>query len=136
MVAPRIVARLKVFGPAHSAVVAAFAERVLWPNHCDAVTFADAYVAELPRKDRRDLLRFILYVEHFAPLGSGFFARFSSLDARARDRVLTALEQSDTPLIHSGFRALRDLVFMAFYRLPSGWSAIGYPGPRIRWSEQ
>jgi hypothetical protein len=128
---------LRVFGPAHYAVVTAFAERVLVPARCpDAAAFADAYAAELPRKDRRDLLRFVLYLEHIAPMGAGHFRRFTNLAAEARDEVLASLELSDAPLLHAGFRALRDLAYMAHYRSASTWAALGYPGPRIRWETE
>jgi hypothetical protein len=125
-----------VFRAVHYGVVSALAERVLGPNRCDAALFADGYVAELPRKDRRDLLRFIVYLEHVAPLAAGYRARFTALDAHAQDDVLESLERSDSPLLHTGFRALRDLAFMAFYRTPSSWTGLGYPGPRIRWGSE
>lgn len=128
---------LRAFGPGHYAIVTAFAERVLVPDRCpDAAVFADAYVAELPRKDRRDLLRFLLYLEHVAPVAAGHLRRFTSLDARARDDVLASLELSDSPLLHAGYRALRDLAYMAHYRSPSTWAALGYAGPRIRWGTE
>lgn len=134
--APALSSKLRVFGPAHYSLVTAFAERILAPYRCDAASFADTYIAELPRKDRRDVMRFIVYVEHFAPMAAGHLRRFTNLDARARDDVIASLELSDSPLIHVGFRALRDLAFMAYYRSAASWGALGYPGPRIVWGSE
>jgi hypothetical protein len=92
----------------------------------DVVGFVDIWVSRLPDRVRRDLRRFLAYVEHLAPLGIGALSRFTHLAASDQDRVLSSLETSSHDRVRAGFEAVRSLVFMGYDgplvgRPPEGW---------------
>ena len=128
-----IASRLRVLAPWQYVVVAAFGARVTSPEAVEVGVFVDDYLAGLPRDDRRDLLRFLAYVEHVAPLGAGQLARFTALDPDAQDVVLLHLESSNVELIRAGFQALKALALMGLYQKDEAWKAIGYGGPAVNW---
>ena len=101
------------------------------PRDVDVVGFVDAYVAELPKDLRRDLLRLLAYLEHVAPIASGHTARFTRLGPAEQDRVLAGLEASQVGLLRGGFEALKSLLFMGYYRDPRTWAIAGYDGPWV-----
>ncbi len=80
---------------------------------------------------KRDLGRFLGYLEHLAPAAVGLGSRFSRLDAADQDRVLASLESSSSDLLRAGFEGLKSLVFMGYYRDPRTWSILGYDGPMV-----
>lgn len=104
---------------------------VVTPDEADVVGFVDAYAAEMPRRMRRDLGRFLGVIEQLAPLGVGSTSRFSTLDPDAQDRVLAKLEASDSELLRGGFDGVKSLLFMGYYRDPRTWTVIGYDGPWV-----
>jgi Gluconate 2-dehydrogenase subunit 3 len=93
--------------------------------------FADAWVARLPPSQRRDLGRFLAYVEHLAPVRAGFASRFTRLSPDEQDRVLAAVEGSSSDLLRAGFDGLRSLVFLGYYRDARTWKVVGYEGPLV-----
>ena len=97
----------------------------------DVAGFVDGWVAQMPPPMRRDLGRFLGYVEHVAPVGAGFASRFTRLDAAAQDQVLASIESSSTDLLRAGFDGLRALVFLGYYRDARTWSIAGYDGPLV-----
>lgn len=123
--------------PWHHAVVAAAARRianadrtgVVSPDEVDVAGFVDRYVAEMAPAVRADLKNLFAYLEHIAPLRSGYANRFTSLPDDAKDKVLMHLEQADETLLRGGFAGLKSLVFMGYYRDPRTWSILGYDGP-------
>ena len=115
-------------------VFEAIGRRVLDPEQADVGLFADTYCAALPARDFEDLVGLLAYVEHVAPLGQGFGPRFTQLDARSQDRVLSALEESPIGLLRGGFQAVKALAMMAHYRKDASFGALGYGGPTVRWS--
>ena len=133
-------ARLAALSSAEYAVVRAAAARicaadapgVVTPEETDVAGFVDAYVARMPPTLRRDLRRFLGFLEQLAPLSVGAASRFSHLPARDQDRVLAALERSSSDLMRGGFAGLKALVFMAYYRDPRTWTILGYEGPMVR----
>jgi Gluconate 2-dehydrogenase subunit 3 len=104
---------------------------VVSPDAADVVGFVDAYAAKMPYKMRRDVGRFLAYVEHVAPLGLGRGSRFSRLAPDAQDEVLASLESHGTELLRGGFEGIKALVFMGYYRDPRTWSVVGYDGPLL-----
>jgi hypothetical protein len=98
-------------------------------DEVDVVGFVDGWVSRLPSRLRRDLGRFLAYVEHIAPLGVGSVARFTRLAAADQDRVLESVESSSHDLVRAGFDALRSLVFLGYYRDPRTFAILGYDGP-------
>jgi hypothetical protein len=105
---------------------------VVSPDDVDVAGFVDAYAAKMPAKMRRDLGRMLAYVEQLAPLAHAkLSSRFTHLGTGDQDRVLTALETSDSALLQGGFEGIKALVFMGFYRDPRTWSILSYEGPLV-----
>lgn len=128
--------KLQTLSPWHYVVIDAFGSRVLAPEHADVAGFADGYMVGLAATDRDNLLRFVAYLEHIAPLAAGHVSRFSSLGPLAQDDVMRSLQQSHIHLLRAGFQALKALSMMAYYKEPESWKAIGYTGPVIVWGKQ
>jgi hypothetical protein len=130
-------ARLTTLEPWQYIVVRDLARRVCAPDRpgvvgadeADVAGFVDGYVARLPKRVRRDLTRFLGFVEHLSPVLIGLGSRFTRLRAEDQDRVLGALETSGSPLLRGGFEGLKALLFMGYYRDPRTWSVMGYEGP-------
>jgi hypothetical protein len=101
------------------------------PDVVDVAGFVDAWVSRMPEKVRRDLGRFIAYLEHVAPLGAGFGTRFSRLGPGDQDAVLRSIERSRHALLRAGFDGLKSLVFIGYYRDPRTWAILGYDGPLV-----
>ena len=97
----------------------------------NVVGFVDIWVSRLPARLRRDLGRFLAYVEHLAPFGVGALARFTHLAAGDQNRVLGSLEASSHDRVRAGFDALRSLVFLGYYRDPRTFGILGYDGPLV-----
>lgn len=95
----------------------------------DVAGFADGWIARMPAAVRRDLGRFLAYLEHLAPVGSGYASRFTRLSPADQDRVLAGVEASSSDPLRAGFEGLKSLVFMGYYRDPRTWALIGYDGP-------
>jgi hypothetical protein len=134
---PADVARgLQTLSPWHYVVIEAFGARVLAPEHADVADFADGFMVGLAADDSDNLLRFVAYLEHIAPLAAGHVSRFSSLSPVEQDDVLRSLEQSNIDLLRAGFQALEALSMMAYYKQPASWKAIGYDGPVVDWGKQ
>jgi hypothetical protein len=133
--------KLAVLAPWQFVVVQHAARRIAAPDRHDAsvpsaddlavAAFVDGWMAGMPERVRRDLGRFLAYVEHIAPIGAGFVARFTRLPPGDQDRVLASLEASSNDLLRAGFDGLRSLVFLGYYRDPRTWKIVGYDGPFI-----
>jgi len=100
-------------------------------DELDVAGFVDGWVARMDALVRRDLGRFLGYVEHVAPVGAGFASRFTRLAAAEQDEVLASIESSSKDLLRAGFDGLRSLVFMGYYRDARTWSIAGYDGPLV-----
>lgn len=129
-------AKLVRLRPWQFLVFEAIGRRVLDPEQADVGLFADTYCAGLPERDFEDLVGLLAYVEHMAPLGQGFGPRFTQLDPRSQDRVLSALEESPVGLLRGGFQAVKALAMMALYKKDASFAALGYGGPTVRWSNR
>ena len=131
--------RLEVLSPWQLVVVEHVARRIAAPDRdgvptaddTDVAGFIDTYVARMDPSLRRDLLRLLAYVEHLAPIASGFSSRFTLLGAGDQDKVLSALESSSQDLLRGGFDGLKSLVFMGYYRDARTWTILGYDGPLV-----
>ena len=80
---------------------------------------------------RKDVLRFLGFVEQLAPLRSGYLRRFTDLSPLEQDRVLGALESSSIGPLRAGFEALKGLVMLGYYRDARTFGVIGYRGPLV-----
>jgi hypothetical protein len=85
----------------------------------------------MPERLRRDLGRFLAYLEHVAPLAAGHSSRFTRLGPEAQDAVLASIEASRHDLLRAGFDGLKSLVFIGYYRDVRTWSLVGYDGPLV-----
>jgi hypothetical protein len=56
-------------------------------------------------------------------------SRFTRLLPADQDKVLAAMESSDSPLLRAGFEGLKALVFMGYYRDARTWKVLAYDGP-------
>lgn len=97
----------------------------------DVAGFVDGWVSRMDASTRRDLGRFLGYLEHLAPVAAGMGSRFSRLPPPDQDRVLASIEASSSDLLRAGFEGLKALVFMGYYRDPRTWSILRYDGPMI-----
>ena len=97
----------------------------------DVTGFVDAWVSRMPERVRRDLGRFLAYLEHVAPLAAGHSSRFTRLTPREQDGVLSSVEASSHDLLRAGFEGLKSLVFIGYYRDARTWSVVGYDGPLV-----
>jgi hypothetical protein len=133
---------LNVLEPWQFVVVQHSARRIVAPDRegdssiptaddLDVASFVDGWMARMPARTRRDLGRFLAYVEHVAPIGVGFVARFTRLSAKDQDRVLASTESSSSDLLRAGFDGLRSLVLLGYYRDPRTWHVVGYDGPLV-----
>jgi hypothetical protein len=138
-VAPDRLDKLFALSPWQLVVLEHAARRITAPDEAGAPTsddvdvagFCDATLARMPAATRRDLERFLAYVEHLAPIRAGFASRFTRLSAAEQDRVLEHIERGDDALLREGFAGLKALVFMGYYRDPRTWKILGYDGPLI-----
>jgi hypothetical protein len=112
-------------------ICAADAAGVVTSDEAGVAPFVDAYVARMPRALRRDLLRFLGFVEQLAPVGLGMTSRFTRLSAADQDRVLASVEAHRSDLLRGGFDGVKALVFMGYYRDPRTWPLVGYDGPLL-----
>ncbi len=60
---------------------------------------------------------------------AGVWSPWPEASAEAIGRFLESWRNSRFDLLKSGYAALHDLIFSAWYARPDTWTAIGYPGP-------
>lgn len=68
----------------------------------------------------------------FAPtrmLAAGIWSPWDEARPEAISKFLESWRHSRFDLLKSGYAALHDLIFGAWYARPDTWAAIGYPGP-------
>jgi hypothetical protein len=68
----------------------------------------------------------------FAPtriLAAGLWTDWPQASPEAIGRFLDSWRHSRFDLLKSGYAALHNLIFGAWYAVPENWPAIGYPGP-------
>ena len=136
---PATSAKLAALAPWQYVVVRAVARRVVAPDRAEApladdvgiVEFVDGYLVDVRAAERRDFVAFVRFLEHVAPLASGFWRRFSELSSFDQDAVLASLESSSSDTLRAGFQALRALVLMGYYRDPRTFGILGYRGPLL-----
>jgi hypothetical protein len=56
---------------------------------------------------------------------------FTASSPAGQDRRLAAWAKSRIALRRTGYRALKRLVYAAYYSSPETWPAVGYPGPPV-----
>jgi hypothetical protein len=89
----------------------------------------DAYCDGLAPGDRAQLVQLVYALEHATLPFGGHWSRFSSLPAAARADVLASWQTAGMELRRLGYRSLKAMVFLVYYREPAAWATIDYPGP-------
>lgn len=89
-------------------------------------------LATRPDALRKQLLLFIRAIEAL-PMAR-YATRFSRLDAKRQQRVLTALQNSRITLVRRGFWGLRTLIFMGYYARPAAAAVVGYRATAQGWA--
>jgi hypothetical protein len=97
----------------------------------DVAGFVDAWIGRMNRPLRRDLGRFLAYLEHVAPITVGLTSRFTRLAPAEQQKVLASVEASSHELLRAGFEGLKSLVFIGYYRDARTWGILGYDGPLV-----
>jgi len=136
--APGIGGPLAALSPMEATVMLSLGERLVpprpgfprpadveLPRRVDAVVAlasppAQAEIRQLVRLFDSALAGFLL---------DGQFRTFSDSAPEQQDARIRAWQVSRFTLRRTGYRALKKLVYAAYYAAPETWPAIGYPGP-------
>lgn len=136
-------APFQVFSPEEAAVLLAVADRLVperrgfpRPVELRLPEKIDGIAAMAHPANQADLRRLVRLFE--SALG-GFLLDgqprlFTALSPAGQDRRLAAWARSRIALRRTGYRALRRLVYAAYYSSPETWAAVGYPGPPLAFS--
>jgi hypothetical protein len=133
-------AALQVFSAEEIAVLLAVANRLVPERHGFPRPAAlrvpakiDAIAAMSDPATQADLRRLVRLFESAlaAFVLDGQPRLFTASSAASQDRRLAAWAQSRLAIRRTGFRALKRLVYAAYYGSPETWPAVGYPGPPI-----
>ena len=132
---------LQVFSLAEAAVLLAVADRLV-PEHAGfprprelALALRVDGVAAMAHPATQHELRQLVRLFESAMVGlllDGQPRLFTASSPEAQDRRLRAWADSRLALRRTGYRALKRLVYAAYYASPETWSAVGYPGPPLR----
>lgn len=114
-------------------VLTAIAARML-PFGADVVAVVhdiDQTLALAAPEARADLVKVLGLFENALPglLLDGRARPFTQLEPAKQDRVLDAWRDSSLVVRRGAYQAIRKLCVAAYYRDPSTWKAIRYPGP-------
>lgn len=90
--------------------------------------FVDRYLDHFDERSRDQFKKLLWLIEN----GSGLFGdvfpgrRFSAINITDQNRCLYGWQNSRWVFRRAGFQALRSLSFLAYYRNPATWPALGY----------
>ena len=129
---------LKSLSLTQGAVLAALVDAIL-PARADRtperlrehVRAVDAYLQGMNPVDVRDLGLGLLGIEHATLPFGPYLRRFTRLPRGDRQAYLRGWQRSRFGLRRLGFRGIVGLVFIAYYRSPESFRAIGYSGPVV-----
>ena len=95
------------------------------------VAGVDQAIAGLPLASQKEISQ-LFDLLSFAPtriLAAGLWSSWPEASPQAIGGFLESWRNSRFDLFKSGYAALHDLIFAAWYARPDTWAAIGYPGP-------
>ncbi|MBL8421299.1 MAG: hypothetical protein JNK92_11760 [Dechloromonas sp.] len=95
------------------------------------VAGVDQAIAGLPLASQKEIAQ-LFELLSFAPtriLAAGLWSPWPEASPQAIGSFLESWRNSRFDLFKSGYAALHDLIFAAWYARPDTWAAIGYPGP-------
>jgi hypothetical protein len=130
----------RVFSPEEAAVLLAVAERMIpenpgfpRPRELGLVARIDGIAAMADPTNQGELRRLVRLFE--SALGGllldGDPQLFTAASPARQDRRLLAWSRSRVALRRTGYRALKRLVYAAYYSSSEVWPAVGYPGPPL-----
>jgi hypothetical protein len=129
---------LRVFSSEEASVLLAVADRLVpdrsgfpRPRQLGLASRMDAVAAMAHPATQVELRRLVRLFE--SPVSGllldGRPEQFTMASPPRQDRRLRAWSESRIGLSRTGFRALKRLVYAAYYSSPETWPAVGYPGP-------
>lgn len=95
------------------------------------VDFLDRLLPELPEEVQKKFPLLLWGMEHGARLLSFTGRPFTRLAGADRTAFLTGFAESRFEIRRLAFRALKNLVMLAYYQADAAWPGIGYEGPWI-----
>ncbi|HTO96832.1 MAG TPA: gluconate 2-dehydrogenase subunit 3 family protein [Myxococcales bacterium] len=130
---------LQFFTPAEYSIWAAVADRVLaeekptgpTASDLDIAGRADAFLAPLPRNDRKDLKQLLALFDNalFSLLQGGPPRTFTSMSAEDQDAHLRRWQSSRLAIQRTGYQAMKRLCCALYFSAPETYASVGYPGP-------
>lgn len=101
-------------------------------DRIDLARAFDAYLADEPEDNVRDLRRALTWFEYGPVLYERRGSTFSRLSEADRLAHFEDWASSDDPLRRQVALAFRKFMCLVFYDAPEVWPSIGYDGPRFR----
>lgn len=95
------------------------------------VDFLDQLLPELPEEVQKKFPLLLWGMEHGARFLSFTGRPFTRLEGADRTAFLTGFAESRLEIRRLAFRALKNLVMLAYYQADAAWPGIGYEGPWI-----
>lgn len=129
---------LLALSPVEATVVLALSERLLPPRDSfprpfdvDLPRRVDAIVSLAPEATQAEVRRLLRLFDNALAgfLLDGQFHTFTDSTLEQQDARIAAWQTSRHALRRTGYKALKRLVYAAYYGAPETWAAIGYPGP-------
>jgi hypothetical protein len=130
-----------VLSPEEVAVFVALADRLVparagfpAPLDVDVPRHVDAIVAMNPEPVQKEIRQLVRLFENAlaAFLLDGQLRTFTDSTPEQQDARIRAWQASRYTLRRTGYKALKKLVYAAYYGSPATWGAIGYAGPPSR----
>ncbi|MBI2569791.1 MAG: twin-arginine translocation signal domain-containing protein [Candidatus Schekmanbacteria bacterium] len=90
----------------------------------------DQYLTGFDPLDLLQLAALLYAVEHGTLWHGHALGRFTAIPPSARAAALQSWQESSVSLCRLGHRSLKSLAYLAHYRSPAAFRAIGYEGPR------
>ena len=135
---PALGGPFQVLSPLEATVLLTLAERLVPPREgfprpmdVDLPRRADAVVALAPEATQNELRQLVRLFDNALTgfLLDGQFHTFTDSTLEQQDARIAAWQTSRYALRRTGYKALKKIVYAAYYGSPKVWPAVGYPGP-------
>lgn len=101
------------------------------PNTLKSVQAVDQYLYGFPASIRWQIRFLLRLIEHTPFLFHGYLRRFTNLPQDAQQVVLRGWEKSRFSVKRQGFKALKTMAYLSYYRHEDTWKALDYEGPLV-----
>ncbi|MEK7487304.1 MAG: hypothetical protein AABZ60_23490 [Planctomycetota bacterium] len=101
------------------------------PRTLKSVQAIDQYLYGFPASIHWQIRLLLRLIEHTPFLFHGYLRRFTNLSKAAKKNVLQGWDNSYFAVKRQGFKALKTMAYLSYYRHPDSWSALNYEGPLI-----